>query len=155
MQISYKGPWCSEEVDAYLQSSVYPMRLACVAADGFPRVVTVWFQYVSGSFYCVSHRGSALVALLRANERVGFEVSPNEPPYCGVRGQGVTQLDDLGIDATLDNLLERYLGSADSRLGNWLLSRRDEEILITLKPHRVFSWDYRERMDDISAPAEV
>jgi nitroimidazol reductase NimA-like FMN-containing flavoprotein (pyridoxamine 5'-phosphate oxidase superfamily) len=153
MPVSYRGPWSAEQVEAYLQRSVYPLRLACVAADGFPRVVAVWFQYASGCFYCVSHRGSKLVALLQANERVGFEVSPNEPPYCGVRGQGVTRLDDLGSNATLDNLLERYLGGADSRLGNWLLSRRDEEMLITLEPSRIFSWDYQERMEDIVAPA--
>ena len=153
MPVSYRGPWSAEEVDAYLQRSVYPIRLACVAADGFPRVVAVWFQYASGCFYCVSHRGSKLVALLQANERVGFDVSPNEPPYCGVRGQGVARLDDLGSNATLDNLLERYLGGAESRLGNWLLSRRDEEMLITVEPSRIFSWDYQERMEDIAVPA--
>jgi len=151
MPVSFKGPWSAEEVEAYLQHSVYPMRLACVGADGFPRVVSVWYEYGAGHFHCVSHRASKLVNLLQANGQVGFEVSPNEPPYCGVRGQGVARLDELGSNATLDNLLERYLGGVDSRLGNWLLSRRDEEMLITIEPRRVFSWDYQERMEDITA----
>lgn len=154
MQISYKGPWDAEDVDKYLQNSLYPMRLACVGADGFPRVVAVWFRFVSGAFYCVSHRNSALVKLLRTNSRVGFEVSPNEPPYCGVRGQATTTLDDLATDPTLDKLLDRYLGGANSQLGNWLLSRRDQEILIKVQPHRIFSWDYRERMQDIDKAKE-
>ncbi len=155
MPVSYKGPWRADDVDAYLQRSLYPIRLACVGADGFPRVVSLWFQYLSGTFYCVSHRGSALVALLRANERVGFEVSPNEPPYSGVRGQGMASLEDLGSDDTLDKLLERYLGGADSRLGHWLLARRAEEMLITIEPQRIFSWDYRERMQDVTKAASA
>jgi len=154
MTVSLKGPWSLQEVEAYLQRSVHPIRLACVGADGFPRVVSVWYQYGAGRFHCVSHRASKLIALLQANEQVGFEVSPNEPPYCGVRGQGVAVLDELGSNATLDNLLQRYLGGADSRLGNWLLSRRDEEMLITVEPRRLFSWDYQERMEDITASAD-
>ena len=45
-------------------------------------------------------------------------------------------------------MLHRYLGGADSRLAQWLLSRRDDEILISIEPRRLFSWDYRERMQD-------
>lgn len=153
MAISIKGPWSSAAVAQYLENSVYPMRLACIGGDGFPRVVSVWYQYTDGRFYCVSHRASKLITLLRANERVGFEVAPNEPPYCGVRGQGIASVQSLGEQATLDDLLERYLGGADSRLGNWLLSRREEEMLITIEPQRVFSWDYQERMEDVTPPA--
>ena len=29
-----------------------------------------------------------------------------------------------------------------------MLSRRDEEVLISIEPQRIFSWDYRERMRD-------
>lgn len=153
MQTSYGGPWSPAQVDQYLQDSVFPVRLGCNGRDGFPRVVSVWYQYFQERFFCVSHRKSFLVRLLQANGRVGFEVAPNEPPYCGVRGHGNASLEMLGNEATLDNLLERYLGGADSRLGNWLLARRDEEMLITIEPQRIFSWDYRERMDDIPPPA--
>ncbi len=43
-------------------------------------------------------------------------------------------------------MLQRYLGGTESKLGNWLLSRAEDEILITIEPLRLFSWDYRERM---------
>jgi hypothetical protein len=98
--------------------------------------------------YCVSHRESSLVALLRRNERVGFEIAPNEPPYHGVRGQGTATLQALGDDDTLRVLLQRFLGGVDSKLARWLLSRSDEEMLISIQPQRWFSWDYRERMED-------
>ena len=143
-----KGPWTPNQIEAFLQQAVYPMRLACVATDGYPRVVSRWFRYEQDMLYCVSHRESSLVALLRRNERVGFEIAPNEPPYHGVRGQGTATLQALGDDDTLRVLLQRFLGGVDSKLARWLLSRSDEEMLISIQPQRWFSWDYRERMED-------
>lgn len=148
MASSLKGPWSESQINEYLQHSVFPLRLACNAADGFPRVVSVWFRYQRGRFFCVSHRDSLLIALLRESDKVGFEVSPNKPPYCGVRGRGIATLADEGAGEELEQLLQRYLGSADSSLGNWLMSRRDEEVLINIEPQHMFSWDYRQRMSD-------
>jgi len=148
MSVTRKGPWSAEQINQFLQDSVYPLRLACVGADGFPRVVSVWYHYVEGQFVCVSHRASQLVAMLRDSDKVGFEVAPNQPPYCGVRGQGLASLSNEGAGEALEGLLQRYLGGTESRLGNWLLSRRDEEVLITITPQRIFSWDYRERMGE-------
>ena len=147
MNVTVKGHWSQAQIDEYLQATTVPLRLACIGGDGFPRVVSVWFSYLEGKFYCVSHRDSKLIALLRGNDRVGFEVAPNEPPYCGVRGQGVAQLSELGGGEALAQLLERYLGGAESRLADWLLSRSDEELLISIEPRRLFTWDYRERME--------
>jgi nitroimidazol reductase NimA-like FMN-containing flavoprotein (pyridoxamine 5'-phosphate oxidase superfamily) len=124
----------------------FPVRLACVGSDGFPRVVSLWYQYQDGRLYCVTHRDSQLARLLAAETRVGFEVAPNSPPYRGVRGQGRATLAPLGEHNTLNELLQRYLGGVDSPLANWLLSRSEEELLITIEPLRLFSWDYSERM---------
>ncbi|MFK7977800.1 MAG: hypothetical protein AB8C02_16840 [Halioglobus sp.] len=146
MTVISKGPWKETDINDFLQQSVFPVRLACTAPDGFPRVVSVWFRYSNHAFTCVSHRDSKLIALLKDNDKVGFEVSPNDPPYCGVRGQALASLTEAGAGEELECLLERYLGSEESKLGNWLLSRREEEVLITLRVQRIFSWDYRERM---------
>ena len=150
MSAILKGPWSRAEVDEYLASSVFPLRLACTGKDGFPRVVSVWYLHEDQCLYCVSHRDSQLIALLRESNRVGFEVAPNEPPYCGVRGQGYAELREQGAGEILEKLLGRYLGGGESKLGQWLLSRRDEEILIAISPQRIFSWDYRERMKGAS-----
>jgi nitroimidazol reductase NimA-like FMN-containing flavoprotein (pyridoxamine 5'-phosphate oxidase superfamily) len=148
MAIKLKGPWSLDEIDVFLSQANLPLRLACVGSDGFPRVVSLWYQYQGGTLYCVTHQDSKLVALLQADDKVGFEVAPNEPPYHGVRGQGRVALAPLESSSTLEDLLKRYLGSVESNLANWLLSRSDEELLITISPHRLFSWDYRERMGD-------
>ncbi|MCB1698932.1 MAG: hypothetical protein KDI34_22135, partial [Halioglobus sp.] len=94
-------------------------------------------------------RSSKLVQLLRKEPRVGFEVAPDAPPYHGVRGQGTAEMQPLGNDTALQQLLERYVGDTETRLSRWLLSRSAEEVIITVMPHRLFSWDYRERMSDI------
>ena len=146
MDIQLKGPWGLDQVDSYLQESVYPLRLGCIGKDGFPRVVSVWYHYVEGRFHCATHRSSQLVAMLRENNRVGFEVAPNDPPYCGVRGQGLASIHEEGGGEALETLLQRYLGGEDSSLGQWLLSRREDELLVSFRPQRLYSWDYRKRM---------
>jgi len=148
MSASSKGPWSPPQIEQFLRQSVIPLRLACVGADGFPRVVSVWYLFRDGRFLSVSHRGSHLVALLRDNEKVGFEVAPEHPPYRGVRGQGIATLGCEGAAEVLDQVLVRYLGGTDSGLARWLLSRRDEEVLISVRPERLYSWDYRARMND-------
>jgi nitroimidazol reductase NimA-like FMN-containing flavoprotein (pyridoxamine 5'-phosphate oxidase superfamily) len=146
MSARLKGPWDQSGVDEFLNTSVYPLRLACVGADGYPRVVSVWYGYDGEVLRCVSHRSSQLVSLLERSDRVGFEVAPNEPPYCGVRGQGIARLGSDASGEVLSAMLQRDLGGTDSQLAQWLLSRAEDEVLIEIEPQRLFSWDYRERM---------
>ena len=150
MATRIKGPWSRGEIEQFLADTRYPLRLACTGADGYPRVVSVWFSHVDGRLFCVSHRASALVGLLRDNPKVGFEVAPNEPPYHGVRGQGDAAVAEQGGAQMLENLLGRYLGGTESALARWLLSRSEDELLITISVKRWFSWDYRQRMTDDS-----
>ena len=149
MNVDIRGPWSETDIQQFLTQVRFPVRLACVAGDGFPRVVSLWYQYVEGLLLCVTHKDSHLASLLRNNARVGFEVSPNDPSYHGLRGQGRVELELVGSSNTLVELLNRYLGGTQSSLGKWLLSRTDEELLITVRPHRLFNWDYRERMADV------
>ncbi len=151
MTATYSGAWSAQEVRSFLEDSVIPMRLACVGSDGFPHVVSVWYRYRDDYLQCVTHRDSHLAGMLWRNEKVGFEVAPNDPPYHGVRGRGSATVATLGDNRALEELLEKYLGGRESRVANWLLSRKEEELLVTIRPHRLFSWDYRERMADVAA----
>lgn len=146
--VEIRGPWDQRQVQQFLEASTWPLRLACVGSDGYPRVVSLWHGYRDGCFYCVTHRQSKLTALLRNNHKVGFEVSPNEPPYHGVRGQGLVSLHDEGGAETLRDHLQRYLGGTRSDLARWLLSRAADELLVRVEVTRMFCWDYRERMSD-------
>ena len=146
MTLALKGPWDTEQINDFLHGTRIPLRLACVGSDGFPRVVSLWSRYIDGCFYCVTHCESQLASLLRQNDKVGFEVSPNDPPYHGIRGQGLAELLREGAETTLRQHLQHYLGGIDSELARWLLSRADDELLIKVSAQRIFSWDYRERM---------
>ncbi|MEM8561000.1 MAG: pyridoxamine 5'-phosphate oxidase family protein [Pseudomonadota bacterium] len=146
MTVQRKGPWSHTQIEKFLAETRFPLRLACVGEDGYPRVVSLWFLYQEGRLYCASNRTSQLVSMLRANTRVGFELGPNEPPYYGVRGQGNASLSQEGGADMLRRLLERYLDGVNSSLAKWLLSRSADETLITVTPTRWFSWDYRQRM---------
>lgn len=150
MNIDISGPWTRREIDSYLARSRMPVRLACLGEDGFPRVVSVWFQYEEGVLQCATHRDSQLAAMLQRNPRVGFEVSTNEPPYYGVRGQGVAELSQEGGAQALQRLIDRYLDQSNVSLSRWLLSRSDEELLLRVEVQRFFSWDYRKRMESVA-----
>lgn len=145
--IATSGPWSLATAERWLEGCQFPIRLACTGADGFPRVVSVWFLYQHGEFLSVSHRNSSLVKLLTASPKVGFEISPNEPPYHGVRGQGLVSLETEGAGDVLNAVIGRYLGDTNSSLAQWLLSRVEDEVLIRVAPQRFFSWDYRDRME--------
>ena len=150
MALDMTGPWNEQQVEDYLKQAVFPVRLSCVGSDGYPRVVSLWYRFDAGSLLCVTHRDSSLASILRRDNKVGFEISPNEPPYMGLRGQGDVSVEPLGDQSVLQNLLDRYLGDASSSLARWLLSRADEELLISLKPRRVYTWDYSGRMTHVA-----
>lgn len=146
MAAQLKGPWDQGQINGFLQETRFPLRLACMGGDGFPRVVSIWYGYDGDVFHCVSHRSSQLVRLLEKSPKVGFEIGPNEPPYYGVRGQGEATLTPDEHGRVLRQMLQRYLDGEESSLAQWLLSRADGEMLITIRPLRLFSWDYRDRM---------
>ncbi|MEH6592088.1 MAG: pyridoxamine 5'-phosphate oxidase family protein [Halioglobus sp.] len=149
MNIEIKGPWEVDQMEAFVRASTLPIRLACVGSDGFPRVVSLWQQYHEGTFHCVTHKSAQLVKLLQARPQVGFEIAGDTPPYRGVRGQGTALITPLSDDSTLKDMISRYVGGTESKFSKWLLSRSDEELLITITPHRIFSWDYTERMAEV------
>ena len=84
--------------------------------------------------------------VLLANNKVGFDIGVNTPPYKGVRGQGTASLVREGAAEILTTLLHRYDIGSDSSLGQWLLSRVDGEYAIRIAIKRISAWDYTRRM---------
>ena len=97
---------------------------------------------------CATSRDADVVRYLESNDGVAFEVSTNEPPYRGVRGNGTATLVPDRGKALLRSLLDRYLGGTDSALARRLLDPEREEVEIRVDPGRVHSWDYAGRMRD-------
>lgn len=140
------GPWSRAEVEAHLRDTVIPLRLACVSAEGHPRVLSLWYLWRDGALWCATAPGAKVLAWIEAEPRCGFEVARDEPPYRGVRGRGHAQLDRARGGEILGALVDRYLGTRDSTFARWLLSRAADEVAIRICPESLASWDFTERM---------
>jgi len=147
-EISRRGPWSATEVRQFLDGSTIPMRLAANTSAGYPVVVSLWFLRDGDDLLAAVHRDAKIVGRLEDDPRCGFEIATNEPPYRGVRGQADVDLSSEGAAALLRGLMNRYLGETDTKLGRFLLSRADEELVVRLRPNWLASWDYTERMED-------
>lgn len=138
----------SAELRQRLEQSITPLRVACNTDAGFPLIVPLWFVFENGNFYSITYRSAKLLSHLWNDNRVGFEVANNEPPYAGVRGRGeVTLLEGEG-DKWLPRLLARYCIKPESSLARGLQQRIDDEITIRLTPLQMSGWDYTPRMKD-------
>ena len=141
-----RGPWSADQVAAFLAGSVIPVRLGVDAGPGGPLVLSVWFLPDGLELVGATRPTSTLVRCLERRPRCGFEIAADAPPYRGVRGRAVVELDRDSGSRTLDLLLTRYLGGVDSPLGDRLRSRSADEVGLRLRPVAVTSWDYRSRM---------
>ena len=144
--VEYRGTWAASAVEEFLQDVAVPIRLATRRPDGSPWVVTLWYRYDDEAFECATSANADVVRYLRHDPDVGFDVSTNDPPYRGVRGNGRATIADDGDKAVLGDLLERYLGGTDSPLAERLLDDARDEVRIRVRPRSVYSWDYTERM---------
>lgn len=140
------GPWSIERIHAHLADTVVPLRLACMAGSGHPRVLSLWFEWREGALWCATSSRSRLARWIAAEPRCGFEVVPDLPPYRGVRGGATATLDTARGGEVLERLIDRYVGSRDTRLARWLLARSAEEIAIRIEPVSFASLDFSARM---------
>lgn len=97
-------------------------------------MVALWYRYRDGSFECATWANADIVHFLWNDSEIAFEISPNEPPYRGVRGNGTTSMSPDRDKAVLRDLMERYLGGTESSLAKWLLADEREEIRIRIQP---------------------
>ncbi len=144
--IETRGDWDIGKIEKYLEESVYPIRLSCITSNGFPLVVSLWYLYDDSCIWCAVQNDCAVARILERDGRCGFEISPNESPYLGVRGQGRAELVPEGGADKLVELIDRYLDESNKELADWLLKRRDNETAIRITPDWFYSWDYSGRM---------
>jgi nitroimidazol reductase NimA-like FMN-containing flavoprotein (pyridoxamine 5'-phosphate oxidase superfamily) len=144
--VTVTGPWSSDDVASFLGTQTVPIRLGCRRPDGDPWMLSLWYRYRDGVFECATSADADVVSYLSHDPVVSFEVSTNDPPYRGVRGNGETTVTPDAEKTVLRDLIERYLDGTDNPLAQRLLSPDREEVTITLTPDRLHSWDYSERM---------
>lgn len=139
------GPWEEVAIVDFLNRTCIPIRLATNGSSG-PLVQSLWFAPRGLELWCCTQKSSLLTKRLERDDRVGFEVAADAPPYRGVRGTGVAHLVDSDVESTLRTLIERYQGTERTDLSEWLLSRIESEIAIRIEPRTISSWDFSDRM---------
>ncbi|AEH37234.1 pyridoxamine 5'-phosphate oxidase family protein [Halopiger xanaduensis] len=148
-----RGTLSRDEIETFLEESTVPVRLACRTPSDQLWMVSLWYRYRSGGdddwrLQCATAADADIASLLSADPAVAFEVSTNEPPYAGVRGQGTASIERDSDKEILRTLVERYLGGTESQLARTLLREDREEVTITIDPAVVSGWDYTDRMTD-------
>ena len=144
--VKKSSAWDRQSIDAFLQSTVIPIRLACADTEGVPLICSLWYLYDDGAIWCATQQSSAIVRLLDDKRQCGFEVAPEAMPYRGVRGQGNVTLLLAEGEAVLLRLIDRYLGTRDSEFAQWLVKRVATEVAIKIQPDWFTSWDFGRRM---------
>jgi nitroimidazol reductase NimA-like FMN-containing flavoprotein (pyridoxamine 5'-phosphate oxidase superfamily) len=143
------GTWTGAEIEHFLTGTSIPMRISVTTANG-PLVVPLWFAYRDQRLWFCSPQDSLLARSLIADSNVAFDISTNDIPYMGVRGRGRYARVDAGGREQLQQLLTRYLGDTDNELSRWLLSRAEDEAVLTLRISWMTSWDFTARMQDVA-----
>lgn len=139
------GPWDEIQIAEFLSETVIPIRLASNGSSG-PLVQSLWFTPQGTDLWCCTQKSSVLARRLAKDDRVGFEIAADNPPYRGVRGTGVAHLTTDDVETTLRSLISRYQGNESTQLSEWLLGRIESEIAIRISPRTLTSWDYSPRM---------
>ena len=143
---NWTGAWSEAEAAAYLEVATVPVRIACTRPDGGLWMLSLWYRYRDGEFFCATSADADVVGYLEHDDGVAFEISDNDPPYRGVRGSGTVGVDPDEGKALLRELFERYLGGTDNALADRLLVEEREEVALTISPERLYTWDFSERM---------
>ncbi len=135
-----------DSIEQYLKEIQIPLRLSCVSASGWPVVLSLWYLYEDGSLFCATPQATRVVAYLEGESRCAFEVASDLPPYCGVRSRAVASIEEDRGGEILERLLVRYLGGINNKLALQLLSRKQPEVAIRLKPQSYHTWNFSDRM---------
>ena len=136
----------NSEGQEFLENADIPIRLAVHTESGWPIVMSLWFLYKQGNFYCATIKSAKIIKYARKDNRCAFEIARDSPPYKGIRGQGRIKIDLKKGDIILEALLDKYNVRTDSKLAKFLLSRIKDEVALIIKPNQLYSWDFSKRM---------
>jgi nitroimidazol reductase NimA-like FMN-containing flavoprotein (pyridoxamine 5'-phosphate oxidase superfamily) len=137
--------WDLAQIEAFLGSSLIPVRLACLSRADEPLICSLWFCYDEGAIWCATQGGAHVAAMLERNPSCAFEVAGDSMPYSGVRGQGRVSISKTDGADVLLRLIDRYLGSRETDFARWLVARQANEVSIRIDPEWVTSWDFGAR----------
>lgn len=131
-----------------LEEQKIPIRIGCISTNGYPCVLSLWFSIMDGRIYCATKKNAKIVEYLEKNPLCGFEIASDQPPYRGIRGNGICNIKPKDGKNILSLLIRKYLGQKNPKLEKFLLNNSDKEIALEIIPNKVFHYDYTSRMEN-------
>jgi nitroimidazol reductase NimA-like FMN-containing flavoprotein (pyridoxamine 5'-phosphate oxidase superfamily) len=132
---------------AYLTDIKIPVRISTIDKNGFPHVVSLWFMFKDNELICATSKFALIVDMLEKNPKCGFEVAPDHPPYCGIRGTGSAQIIEDPNKKVLKEIFNKYCKDNNSKFANFLFSPGRKEISIIISPKSITKWNFAKRME--------
>ena len=104
---------------------------------------------MNGKIYCATQKTAKILHYLENQPICGFEISADQPPYKGSRGEGIVKIIPTKGPEILNILIKKYLGEKESTLSKFLRVNSKNEIAIEITPTKIFHYDYSKRMKGI------
>lgn len=123
-----------------------PLRLACLTSSGWPMIVPLWFTFLNNRLYCATQENAKIISYLKKDPRCAFDISTENPPYKGIRGQGKIKINKDCSTEVLEIVIQKYLRNKYKNLTEYLLKKKENEVAIEIIPIKTFYWDYTDRM---------
>lgn len=123
-----------------------PLRLACLTSSGWPMIVPLWFTFLNNRLYCATQENAKIISYLKKDPRCAFDISTENPPYKGIRGQGKIKINKDCSTEVLEIVIQKYLRNKYKNLTEYLLKQKENEVAIEIIPIKTFYWDYTDRM---------
>ncbi|MEI6701421.1 MAG: pyridoxamine 5'-phosphate oxidase family protein [Actinomycetota bacterium] len=142
----FRGALDEPEVRRFIDNTVIPLKVSVLTESGWPLLCSLWVIQEGDSLLLATQREAKVVQCLLRDPRCAFELSSEQPPYVGIRGRALAEIDQQRGAEILDLALTRYLGDLTSPLANRLRAKVATEVAIVLKPTVIYSWDFTERM---------
>src|SRR2546426_10894229 len=134
------------EVDIFLSTSKTPLRLGTVDSKGDPMIHPVWFHYMKGKVYLMSHKDTRKVRNIRGKRTVYFSVDTDATPNKGVKGKWTAVLStDVGRCVPVsEKIVAKYLGDLKSHMPRGMIDAvtKVTEGLVAINPLNILTGDY-------------
>ncbi len=144
--IAVSSTWNPNQIEHFLRDTKLPARVSCITGDGYPHIMSLWYIFEEEYLFCSVQKKTLISKWLLNNPVCGFEIAGDNAPYMGVRGRGDATIIEAVDKPVLPVLVDKYLGGRTSALSRNLLSKKETELTLRIKPCWLTSWDYSKRM---------
>lgn len=137
----------AEEIDEHL-AGPHKLQLATLNPDGFPHVVTMYYDVFDGRVGFWTYRRAQKTVNLRRDPRLTCLVETGDD-YMTLRGvqiQGRAELieDEASVADVGRRVYGRYIeGGITPQLEPFIEHQATKRVAVMVKPERIISWDHR------------